>query len=59
MIIDIYVNDQFYKRKDLGTATGYVLGAITDEIRRDYNQGLLSDIAPVQDYKLNVRVVQN
>jgi len=58
MIIDIYVNDQFYKRKDLGSAQGYVLSAITDEIRRDYNQGLLSDIAPVQDYKLSVRVVQ-
>jgi hypothetical protein len=57
MIIDIYVNDQFYKRKDLGDVQGYVLGAITDEIRRDYNQGLLSDIAPIQDYKLNVRVV--
>jgi hypothetical protein len=58
VIIDIFVNDIFWKRKDLGSAHGYVLGAITDEIRNEYNQGLLADIAPVEDYKLSIKVIE-
>ena len=58
MIIDIYVNDIFWKRKDLGPVQGYVLSEITDEIRREYKQGLLSEIAPAPDYKLAIKVIQ-
>jgi len=59
MIVAILINNQFYKNIDLGPVSGYDLGQITDEIRRDYNEGKLGPLAPAPNYALAVNVIQH
>ncbi len=57
MQIDIYVNDVFYKRQDLGDTETYRLSNIIEEVSKDYHQGLLSHITDKQDYKLTINKI--
>jgi hypothetical protein len=60
MIINIYVNDQFYRSHDFGPAVhAYKLSNVISEVRSEYLAGLISaDIAPTDTYKLSVAVVE-
>jgi hypothetical protein len=61
MIINIYVNDQFYRSHDFGPAVhAYKLSNVISEIRSEYRAGLISaDIAPTDTYQLSVNVAQD
>jgi hypothetical protein len=54
MVIDIYINNAFYKRKDLGPVDRYDLKAITAELKQDHTTGVLQH---GNGYQLSIQVI--
>jgi hypothetical protein len=54
MILEIYVNSQFYREWDLGDVASWNMAVVVQQMRREYDQGLMGDLAPTPNYVLDI-----